>query len=796
VLWYDQSGHDRHASQSNPTLQPLLDPQEISLTVEDGQSAGSTYLEVPPDAANALATAPESSLVIRTKPDTELAFHEGSNTLLLPLLSASAPSSLTWDWRQGTMTFAAASTFKTLSFTTESNGSMAAYVEGMGSEMVGQYTGTSNDTYISVFTACNVPATDKTMRVSGEVQHLYMFDAVSLESQSNDFGFRLLDSAGFYASYAYVNSETLVFKEVSHDMISLLPTPAEGSGQVIGDDGVTDRIRHVAGEHLWQMNPYKTLQQSNLEQEAFSNSMALRGPGGDLVLWGQAFMSNSVWIDGHTTLGSNVRVVGGSHVMLSNSDSLDIYCQTVTMSNASMDVGRDAMIHGDLEVESDVLFRSNLDVHGHFVTHSNATFLGVNEMTGSFFVHSNSVHFSNIDPWLVESTALSFTEGSFVVNASNHARFLSGLYATTPAPAASNGPGTPEECGVYIVAAPEGHANLGVGSGMYVEGREDKTLSLNTKASSSNGSGLRRLLVHRDGHVAIGETPAYEAMFNIGTNAPGGAPNLAFQDLQDSNLRHVFASDHVDDALSLHLGSGDFLAARWRSADGLYVPTDFSVGCNTVVRFLGSNQVDTASSIHATLGDGLVLTNSNVAVTVSGEASSGMRIEKAADANAVTVNIEQGLASIYTSNDLVISTGSNTPLSKAIKIVSSNNYVGIGISNAETPQYPLHVHGLIFSDENIVALSDRRVKSDIRIIPDALDRVCQLSGYTFVLNDHPDKRSTGLIAQEVQAVLPEAVTQHPDSGLLSLAYGNMVGVLVQAVKELRREVAGLRALVT
>jgi len=36
----------------------------------------------------------------------------------------------------------------------------------------------------------------------------------------------------------------------------------------------------------------------------------------------------------------------------------------------------------------------------------NATFLGVNEMTGSFFVHSNSVHYSNIDPWLVESTKL------------------------------------------------------------------------------------------------------------------------------------------------------------------------------------------------------------------------------------------------------------------------------------------------------------------------------------------------------------------------------------------------------
>lgn len=90
---------------------------------------------------------------------------------------------------------------------------------------------------------------------------------------------------------------------------------------------------------------------------------------------------------------------------------------------------------------------------------------------------------------------------------------------------------------------------------------------------------------------------------------------------------------------------------------------------------------------------------------------------------------------------------------------------------------------------NVTAYSDMRLKSDLAAIPDALDKVQALTGYTYTRKD-TGARQTGLIAQDVQRVLPEAVMD--DGEHLSLAYGNLVGLLVQAIKELRAEVQALK----
>ena len=54
------------------------------------------------------------------------------------------------------------------------------------------------------------------------------------------------------------------------------------------------------------------------------------------------------------------------------------------------------------------------------------------------------------------------------------------------------------------------------------------------------------------------------------------------------------------------------------------------------------------------------------------------------------------------------------------------------------------------------------------------------------LNDNSGIRHTGLIAQEVKEVMPEAVYEDND-GFLNIAYGNLMGLMVEAIKELRRE---------
>ena len=90
--------------------------------------------------------------------------------------------------------------------------------------------------------------------------------------------------------------------------------------------------------------------------------------------------------------------------------------------------------------------------------------------------------------------------------------------------------------------------------------------------------------------------------------------------------------------------------------------------------------------------------------------------------------------------------------------------------------------GNFYAVGNVTAYSDIRHKRNIVKIEDSLNKVHKLSGYTYNRKDN-GKRFTGLIAQEVQEVLPEAVNEDT-KGELSVAYGNMTGLLVEAIKEL------------
>jgi hypothetical protein len=91
-------------------------------------------------------------------------------------------------------------------------------------------------------------------------------------------------------------------------------------------------------------------------------------------------------------------------------------------------------------------------------------------------------------------------------------------------------------------------------------------------------------------------------------------------------------------------------------------------------------------------------------------------------------------------------------------------------------------------------VSDRNRKENIVKIENALDKVSQISGYTFnYLGD--DTPMTGVIAQELEEVLPEVVyeTEMPD-GTQSKAvrHGNIVGLLIESIKELKAEIEELK----
>ncbi len=91
---------------------------------------------------------------------------------------------------------------------------------------------------------------------------------------------------------------------------------------------------------------------------------------------------------------------------------------------------------------------------------------------------------------------------------------------------------------------------------------------------------------------------------------------------------------------------------------------------------------------------------------------------------------------------------------------------------------------------DVTAYSDDTLKTNVQVIDGALGRVEAIRGVTFDRIED-GSTSTGVIAQELEAVLPQAV-KTDDNGVRHVAYGNITGLLIEAVKELSAQVAELK----
>jgi len=121
-------------------------------------------------------------------------------------------------------------------------------------------------------------------------------------------------------------------------------------------------------------------------------------------------------------------------------------------------------------------------------------------------------------------------------------------------------------------------------------------------------------------------------------------------------------------------------------------------------------------------------------------------------------------------------------------IIHSGN-VGVGMTN---PSYKLDVNGVIRGSN--VTPSDIRLKENIELIDNALEKVSQLRGVYFNWKDKAsgENRNIGLIAQEVEKTFPEVVSED-QKGYKSINYGEIVAALVEAVKELKAQNSELEA---
>lgn len=125
--------------------------------------------------------------------------------------------------------------------------------------------------------------------------------------------------------------------------------------------------------------------------------------------------------------------------------------------------------------------------------------------------------------------------------------------------------------------------------------------------------------------------------------------------------------------------------------------------------------------------------------------------------------------------------------------------VGLTFYTNDTEQLRISSTGAATFTREVTAIdfnttSDIRVKENIEPIQDALDKLQAINGVTFnFISDSEKLRHAGVIAQDVEKVLPEAVKEL-ESGIKHVAYGNLIGLLIEAIKEQQKQIDALKVL--
>jgi len=141
-------------------------------------------------------------------------------------------------------------------------------------------------------------------------------------------------------------------------------------------------------------------------------------------------------------------------------------------------------------------------------------------------------------------------------------------------------------------------------------------------------------------------------------------------------------------------------------------------------------------------------------------------------------NTDNDVIDIEILNDIAFISDGDIQINGNIKNTSNIISEGYIITNdyIKTDEY-------VEAKKGVRNISDARVKYDLKKIENAVEKIKLLSGYTFKRNDINGINDTGLLAQDVNKILPEVVNENKE-GFLSIEYSKMMGLIVEAIKEL------------
>ena len=303
-----------------------------------------------------------------------------------------------------------------------------------------------------------------------------------------------------------------------------------------------------------------------------------------------------------------------------------------------------------------------------------------------------------------------------------------------------------------------------------------KVTGIGTHVWGTGSTGTEKMRIDVNGNTGIGNTAPADKLSVNGTTFLGST--LAAGNTSITGFANVSTS--VNSA-ALSVGTS-FVANTTQVTIAAGVSLSANGGVGTAAQVLTSNGA-TGSPYWSTVSSGTTYTFSTGLINTSGT---------------ITVNSSY-IATISANNSSYL--GGTAAASYALlsgatftgAVVPASNSSGQTLGNSIS-RFVITANSVTASGD-VTAFSDITLKDDIVTINYALDKVKSIRGVSYVRNDYNDGLTRlGVIAQEIEKILPEVVTENSD-GIKAVNYSAIIPVLIEAIKEQQNQIDELKRMI-
>jgi len=293
------------------------------------------------------------------------------------------------------------------------------------------------------------------------------------------------------------------------------------------------------------------------------------------------------------------------------------------------------------------------------------------------------------------------------------------------------------------------------------------------------GFGTEAITTNADTHtttVADGSADEGRAMFIKYTGTLDSACTIT---IGPNTLKRVHM---IENATS---GSQNIIISQGSGANVTIGPGDTKV---VYLDGAGSGAAVVDAFVDLDLSGGSV--NVSTVKTNSGDMTFDSAGDIILDADGANISFKDDGTEIATFNNASNTLEIETKVSDADFVVKGND----GGSGITALTIDMSSAGAATFNNDVTAFSDKRLKTDISPIENALEKVMQMQGVYYKRNDVENARTqVGVLAQDMEGIVPEVVlTADDEMQTKSVDYGKLTAVLMEAVKQLSNEVTHLK----